>query len=128
MKQFIFGILFTTLYLVAMLRPLLPVLEYYANYDYIANELCENRDKPYLECNGSCYLEEQMSKVNPLGENHQPATIPFINLKDYPISTLDFFGYQFSDFESESDTSLIIAYEKPYFFEWYSDIFHPPLV
>ena len=25
-------------------------------HDYIVNELCENREKPILTCNGKCYL------------------------------------------------------------------------
>lgn len=31
-------------------------------YNYIVNELCINRDKPELLCNGKCYLMTQLSK------------------------------------------------------------------
>lgn len=37
----------------------MPVFEYLANYKYISEELCENKDKPELECNGKCYLIKQ---------------------------------------------------------------------
>ena len=30
------------------------------NRDYIARVLCENRDKPQLNCNGQCYLAKRL--------------------------------------------------------------------
>ena len=87
-KQF-FGLAFSLLYVLAMIKPLLPVLEYYANYDYIANELCINKDKPYLECNGKCYLEVEFNKIN--GRDEHNHAIPSINLNDYPVSPLTFY-------------------------------------
>lgn len=44
-----------------MLRPLAPILDYMINYDYIADELCVNRDKPELNCNGRCYLMQALA-------------------------------------------------------------------
>lgn len=43
-------------------KPFWPVLDYMANYDYIVNTLCENRDKPELECNGKCHLSKELAK------------------------------------------------------------------
>ncbi len=103
-RQF-FGIIFTFLYTVAMLRPLLPIIVYYANYDYIAQELCVNKDKPYLDCNGRCYVEALNKRVNPV-ENTPIAT--GINLNDYPISTLDFTFY------TSPDTSIEIVHATNY--------------
>ncbi len=47
-----------------LIKPLWPVAEYVINYDYISNILCENKDKPNLNCNGKCYLVKQLSKEN----------------------------------------------------------------
>lgn len=61
--------------IIMMVRPLWPVFEYIVNYDYIVNVLCENRDVPELNCDGKCYLAEQLSREsernqkNPFGEN-----------------------------------------------------------
>jgi len=104
LKQTFFGIVFTFLYMLAMVRPILPVVEYYMNYDYISKELCENKDKPYLECNGTCYLEKQMSKIDPISHDQKPISNIPINLKDYPISTLDFFTFDFSGCQ---DTDMV---------------------
>src|SRR6056297_976397 len=48
--------------LIMLVKPLWPVMEYVVNYDYIANVLCENKDKPQLQCNGKCYLAKQLAK------------------------------------------------------------------
>lgn len=32
------------------------------NKNYIAATLCENRDKPVLQCNGKCYLSKQLKR------------------------------------------------------------------
>jgi hypothetical protein len=98
MKNQFFGIFFYLLYLLAMVRPLVPIMEYYANYDYIANVLCENKDKPYLECNGKCYLEKQLNKANHTDHDHK-STIPQIDFEKYPISPLDQFSYTLQNFD-----------------------------
>ena len=98
MKEQFFGIFFYLLYLLAMVRPLIPIIEYHVNYDYIANVLCENKDRPYLECNGKCYLEKQLKKVNHSNHDHK-STIPQINFDDYPISPLDQFSYQIKEYK-----------------------------
>lgn len=51
-------------------KPLWPVVEYFAQYDYIVSTLCENKDKPDLECNGKCYLGKQLAKE--MGDNDNP--------------------------------------------------------
>jgi len=38
------------------------VAEYYANKDFIAKNLCENRDKPMMHCNGKCCLKKKLAK------------------------------------------------------------------
>lgn len=60
MKKIVFTQLFLNLYLLAIIQPAIPVIEYFLNYEYIANELCENKDKPLMACNGKCYLEKQV--------------------------------------------------------------------
>lgn len=38
--------------------------EYEWNKDYIAENLCINKDRPELNCNGFCYLKTQLEKVD----------------------------------------------------------------
>jgi len=44
-----------------MLQPAVPILNYVFNYDYIVDELCVNRDRPELNCNGRCYLMQALA-------------------------------------------------------------------
>ena len=64
MKQLVFTHIFLNLYILAIIQPSLPILEYLVNYDYIKNELCENKEKPILACNGKCYLQKQVLEVD----------------------------------------------------------------
>jgi hypothetical protein len=52
--------LFLTLYVVAILRPFTPYVNYYLNKEKITEEKCVNKDKPAMECDGKCYLKKQV--------------------------------------------------------------------
>lgn len=54
-----------------ILKPLLPLFSYVANYNYIVKELCVNKQKPQLHCNGKCHLMKELAKAS---ENEKPAT------------------------------------------------------
>lgn len=69
------------------------------NQSYIAKELCINRDKPQLHCNGKCYLMRKLKQAQDKEQKQehqfqkiqlQEAThvLPFI-FKQYPIAALD---------------------------------------
>lgn len=70
-----------------------PVLDYMANYDYIVNTLCENKDKPELKCNGKCHLSKELAKEagedgdHPLNSKTSKTEIPQIliseNIQEY---------------------------------------------
>jgi hypothetical protein len=47
-----------------LVKPIIPVLDYIVNYEYIATELCENKAKPELKCNGKCHLTKELAKVS----------------------------------------------------------------
>lgn len=76
MKKLVIVHLFLNLYLLALVGPVLPVLDYLINYDYIANELCINKNKPVLACNGKCYLEKTVEANNQLLSNQPDKPIP----------------------------------------------------
>ncbi|WP_375605317.1 hypothetical protein [Flavobacterium davisii] len=47
-----------------LLRPIMPVIDYVVNYDYIVKVLCVNKDKPVLKCNGKCHLMKELAKAS----------------------------------------------------------------
>ncbi|MBP4140542.1 hypothetical protein J3S90_01855 [Flavobacterium sp. P4023] len=50
--------------LILLIKPILPVLEYVVNYDYISKVLCINKDKPMMHCNGKCHLMKELAKAS----------------------------------------------------------------
>ena len=38
--------------------------DFYINRDVIAQELCENKDKPQLKCKGNCALKKELEREN----------------------------------------------------------------
>ena len=83
MKKLILTHFLLNLYLLALVQPALPVLEYLINYDYIVSKLCENRDKPVLTCNGKCYLADQVEKQLNLDHKDQVPLPPQIDYKQF---------------------------------------------
>ena len=50
-------------YSLSIFRAYLPYINYWINYDYISTQLCENKDKPDMHCNGKCCLEKELREV-----------------------------------------------------------------
>ena len=65
------------------LRPLLPYLDYYMNYEYISKVLCINKEKPKLACNGKCYLGQQLKEAEK--SEKQEKNLPPFSLERMPI-------------------------------------------
>lgn len=88
-------------------KPLWPVLDYAANYNYIVSELCENRDKPEMECNGKCYLIKELAKEasdndnNPLNNKVSKTEIPQVIISEN-ISEFQFASIQLIDLMASS--------------------------
>ncbi|HTJ13032.1 MAG TPA: hypothetical protein VL547_13435 [Dinghuibacter sp.] len=46
------------------------VVDFYANQDYIARNLCENRDKPMMHCCGRCLLRKRLANQDKQDKNN----------------------------------------------------------
>lgn len=58
----LFAYLILTAFLALTFSQMLIVVNYVVNIDYISTYLCENQDKPELECNGKCHLKKELEK------------------------------------------------------------------
>jgi hypothetical protein len=78
------------------------------NKSYIAKELCENRSRPTLNCNGSCYLMKKLKAAGEKEKNqggkdnfnrleisffHQPSTMAFHQPTILDLHNLPGFNY-----------------------------------
>lgn len=60
----IYSLFFLLILIGYILRPVIPLVEYALNKEYIAKNLCVNRDKPKSCCEGKCHLKKELAKSN----------------------------------------------------------------
>lgn len=110
--------------LAVFLRPVLPVVGYVINYDYIVKELCENREKPQLHCNGKCQLMKELAKAS---EEEKP-----VSQKKSPTAEVEILFCQQPDVllpqhpQAEIATAEAIQYRNLYYFLPAGSLYHPP--
>jgi len=46
------------------------MFEFYINQEYVARNLCVNKDKPQLHCNGQCHLKKQLNEEDKRDNNN----------------------------------------------------------
>lgn len=110
-----------------LLKPVLPLVDYVVNYDYISKVLCENKAKPELKCNGKCHLMRELAKAS---EEEQPVSSDKKALH-YEFETV--FLQQLPEFAwfnfDISQKNLINArYGNLYYYKSTNSVFHPPTV
>ena len=117
--------LLVILTLLMFLKPILPVLEYVVNYHYIVNELCENKLKPELKCNGKCHLTKELAKASEGNSDNssdkkitfeQTEIVFFLEIKPIEIRQIYFLN----------KTSIGNNYSNLYFHLNDCAFFHPP--
>lgn len=110
-----------------LLKPVLPVISFMVNYDYISKELCENKTKPELHCNGKCYLKKELAKAsentNPTSQDkkqiHQEQEILFLET----VADFDFQNLRFRD-----KKNVTAHYSNRYTHLSSHAVFHPPIL
>ena len=121
MKQILFIIV-----LLFFLKPVLPVLEYVLNYEYIATVLCENKEKPELKCNGKCQLMKGLAKVSeeekPLAQDKKQVVAESEVLFLQGLDTFDFYL-----FPIHNNKTVACLYSNLYSHLDSAFVFHPPI-
>ena len=120
MKKIIFIIV-----VIILVKPVLPVLEYVVNYEYISKVLCINKDKPKMHCNGKCHLMQELAKVSdaekPISSDKKGISqiievLFFEEIKSFRIKPI-YFG---------TKEKINKSYSNLYFYLNSSSVFHPP--
>jgi len=65
-----------------LIIPVLPIIDYLLHKDYIAKNLCVNRNKPKSCCKGKCYLVKQLKKTSANTEGDSKNTEKRIQLRE----------------------------------------------
>jgi hypothetical protein len=108
-----------------LLKPVLPVIDYVVNYEYISKVLCVNKAKPKMKCNGKCHLMKELAKTS---ENEAPISsdkkmapqqleVLFLEeIKSFKIASIYFCNKQ----------KINSSYSNLYFYLNSPSVFHPP--
>ena len=112
--------------LIMLLKPVLPVIDYVVNYEYISKVLCINKAKPKLQCNGKCHLMKELAKTSesekPISSNKKIATqelevLFFEEINSFKITSIFF------------DKKQIVNnnYSDLYYYLNSDSVFRPPI-
>ena len=109
-----------------LFKPVIPVLEYVVFYDYYKNELCENKEKVELKCNGKCQLKKELAKASDVPENGKEKRISVeTNIVFYQeMEDLFDFNSQFYTYKSQ----IASNYNLSYSYLMTNSVFRPPIV
>jgi hypothetical protein len=91
------SIFLCTLLSMPWLTKLVITVDFFAHQDYIAANLCENRDQPELHCEGKCVLMQKLNMV----EDQDPQPKPLPEILGFELSG-------FVQFDPETDMSTIM--------------------
>jgi hypothetical protein len=116
--------LLLSVYLLALCKPFCPLAGYTLNKAYIAQTLCENKNKPELQCEGKCHLAKEITKAHDAGEKESKPVAPRIT-----------FDNDFSYLNPPADLANLLQNPSsqfkldpavPFTAAVIVDIFHPP--
>lgn len=118
--KFILSILFSTLILYNSLRVSITYIYYNVDTAGFIEALCENKDKPELECNGKCHLNKITKNNN--DEKNKP--IELIDFKDILLYNQKNYSIHLS--ENTLQKKPTYYYLNLYSFNLLETYFHPP--
>lgn len=123
MRPKIYSVIYLSILIFYILRPVLPYIEYSLLRDYIAKNLCINRDKPKSTCDGKCFLNEQLKKsADPVDadKDNSKKTVQKTNVEDHlkadEVVTKSFPKY----------LTLTSFFDPGILYSWSSVVFVPP--
>jgi 5-methylthioribose kinase len=107
-------------------RPAIPFLEYIVNYDYIVKELCENKEKPALKCNGKCHLMKELAKTAEDNKNTSSDKKQNVKQEIEVLFCQDFKSLSCSNSYVFTNNKINSVYQNLYALTAIQSTFHPP--
>jgi hypothetical protein len=117
--KIVYSVLLMVLSLLIGFQQAIIVVHYKLNRDAIEQRFCVNKNKPELQCHGSCHLKKQLQET----ENSGSSTISI-----YP--KIDIFPVSFTVLEIKSPTTDVQSktsiHKETLYTSPYREIFVPP--
>jgi hypothetical protein len=93
---------------------------YELNKQYIATKLCENRDKPWMHCNGRCYFMDKIKQVQEKEKSAERQTQKSL------FQEVCYTSETSVTFHTQLLTIITTPYRTPIAISYSGVIFHPP--
>ena len=117
----IFAYFFFVLLTVQTFHQLIIVGNFLYNQDYIVANLCENIDKPELECNGKCHLKKELTEGTK--KNQEDKIVISENTLFFTNEVIEIVLEEPIYFTQKLDYSYYLEKDID---GYYSFVFHPP--
>ena len=125
-KQWISLSLLSLMLVKVWVIPLL-YLDFEIRRDYIVANLCENRDRPIMNCNGKCYLAKRIAALAEQ-EKRQAEQNYMSRLLDHVMDQQIYYSFVPETISYKIFTNPVFTYSSPFTARVaVDDIFHPPL-
>ncbi|MBB1150489.1 hypothetical protein HX062_07270 [Myroides sp. DF42-4-2] len=105
-------------------KPVLPVVEYVVLYDYIKNELCVNKEKPELACNGKCHLAKELTHAADNDTDKSRSQFASAEVQLIFYQAIEVVRYVFFNTHS---AKTFVGIENSYAFSFSNFLFRPPV-
>ncbi|RYF75767.1 MAG: hypothetical protein EOO39_06485 [Cytophagaceae bacterium] len=125
-RQLLTYTLITSLLLQLFSREVI-VMSFELNRDFIAKNLCENRNRPQLNCDGKCYLAKKLKAQHDREDRETTERIQ--NMPVLALFCTDLFTFTFADASGDATTNVPVSYyqQSPYAAPLHG-IFQPPRI
>ncbi len=117
----IYAIILLTIYTLSVGRIYMPALNYLFCKDYIAENLCINKDTPESNCQGKCYLIKETGKVAKEESGQSKNTLQ-VKAEEIPAEVVLFQPL----FIAANTNPEYSYYSNLYSFQFLSTLLHPP--
>ena len=111
-----------------VLKPILPLIEYAYNKNYIARYLCEKRAEKDNDCQGKCHLKKELAKALDSDEPKNDSKDKTINYTPKEIYFFEKLTPYIFTYSSENEQKIKVNYKEHYNFLQLHSIFHPPII
>ena len=119
------AILMLALLLVNISSPMSVYLSYQLNKEYIATQLCENKDRPEITCNGQCILMEKLQQIDQNKETEKSDQLMIFSLTFKYLHALPIQLVNGSQSVVSNDDAQLASF---YSYQYLHSISHPPEV
>lgn len=123
MNRFI-AYLFLGAFLLHSASRVIVYFNYWLNQEFIAENLCENREQPQLECNGKCHLKKELDKDDERKQKDNKQQVEVILFISSGVSHE--IEQSASHFVEQQCHCAFVVQQKPTGYN--SCIFHPPII